>query len=287
MKCVLILPYFGKFKNYFELFLKSCACNPQIDWLLFTDCAEPYPYPENFKVVHLAFEQFRERIQSRFNFEISLEKPYKLCDCKPIFGYVCEDEIQGYDYWGYCDCDLIFGDLSPLESLMEKGYDKLFVAGHLSLYKNTPENNRVFMDELKGVGKLYQTACSNPAPYNFDEVYYKYSVQSLFEQRGLSLYTKDLSYNCSTKHKGLCRKTYDEENRRWVEEKGRNDQLYWDNGRVLRLSKGKHGAVTQQEFLYIHLQQRTLNYEPSVVRIGTPRGSTILTNKGMLINSMC
>ena len=27
-KCVLILPYFGQFNNYFPIFLKSCGANP-------------------------------------------------------------------------------------------------------------------------------------------------------------------------------------------------------------------------------------------------------------------
>lgn len=33
-QCVLILPYFGKFNNYFPLFLRSCAANPSYDFLI-------------------------------------------------------------------------------------------------------------------------------------------------------------------------------------------------------------------------------------------------------------
>ena len=33
-KGVLILPYFGKFNNYFPLFLKSCGYNPSYDFLI-------------------------------------------------------------------------------------------------------------------------------------------------------------------------------------------------------------------------------------------------------------
>lgn len=31
-KIIIILPYFGKFSNYFNLFLKSCEKNHTIDW---------------------------------------------------------------------------------------------------------------------------------------------------------------------------------------------------------------------------------------------------------------
>ena len=36
-KIIIILPYFGKFSNYFNLFLKSCEKNHTIDWLVITD----------------------------------------------------------------------------------------------------------------------------------------------------------------------------------------------------------------------------------------------------------
>lgn len=36
-KCAFVLPYYGKFGNYFQLFLNSCATNTDYDWLIFTD----------------------------------------------------------------------------------------------------------------------------------------------------------------------------------------------------------------------------------------------------------
>lgn len=48
-KICLIIPYFGEFKNYFQLFLNSCANNPTINWLIFTDSDQAYFYPDNVK----------------------------------------------------------------------------------------------------------------------------------------------------------------------------------------------------------------------------------------------
>lgn len=38
-----IIPYFGKFNNYFPLFLKSCEANADLcDWLIYTDDKTEY-----------------------------------------------------------------------------------------------------------------------------------------------------------------------------------------------------------------------------------------------------
>ena len=35
----------------------------------------------------------------------------KLCDYKPAYGLIFEDELIGYDYWGFCDTDILLGDI--------------------------------------------------------------------------------------------------------------------------------------------------------------------------------
>ena len=83
------------------------------------------------------------------DFEITLSKPQKLCDYKCAYGVIFEDYIQDYDWWGHCDLDQIFGNLNMFvtEDMLRK-YDKLFSLGHLSLYKNSYKNNRIFMGKI-------------------------------------------------------------------------------------------------------------------------------------------
>ena len=59
-RCVIILPYFGKFNNYFPLFLRSCAYNKDFDWLIFTDDKTKYDYPENVFVNYVTFEKMQK-----------------------------------------------------------------------------------------------------------------------------------------------------------------------------------------------------------------------------------
>lgn len=194
-KCVLILPYFGKFNNYFQLFLNSCAYNKNYHWLIITDSLQSFMYPVNCTVVRMSFNECKEHIQDKFDFEIRLEKPYKLCDYKPAYGYIFEEYIYDYDYWGHCDNDIIFGDMSKfLNHLLEQDFDKLFAAGHLTLYKNTPENNRCFMNNLNGE-KSYKTVYQSDEIFAFDEDFQNFNVHRIFQQQGKHVYGEDFSLN--------------------------------------------------------------------------------------------
>ena len=57
-KICFIIPYFGNFKNYFQLFLNSCRLNSDINWLIITDNKDEYDYPKNVKRIELGFNDF-------------------------------------------------------------------------------------------------------------------------------------------------------------------------------------------------------------------------------------
>ena len=59
-----LVPYFGTLPKNMQLWLKSCAANPTIDWILLTDDKTEYDYPENVKVKYCSFESLKERIQN-------------------------------------------------------------------------------------------------------------------------------------------------------------------------------------------------------------------------------
>lgn len=46
-KKIFIVPYFGKFPNYFQLILNSCEKNSDFNWLIITDIEGEYNYPKN------------------------------------------------------------------------------------------------------------------------------------------------------------------------------------------------------------------------------------------------
>lgn len=270
-KCVLILPYFGKFNNYFPLFLKSCEKNPTYNWLIFTDCKEKYNYPKNVHVVDMTLQELKKRAEDKLGFQISMETPYKLCDYKPSYGFLFEEYIQEYEYWGHCDCDLIFGNLEKmLTPLLEEGYDKIFAAGHLTIYKNNFENNRIFMNSYNGK-LLYKEAFSTDRIYVFDEDcigdknIVGENVHAIFLQENKKIYTKDLSMNASTTSGIFVNEYYDATSRRFIKENYKPRRYYWNNGDLIAVEwNNKMKSITLQNFIYMHLQMRKMRMKDKV-----------------------
>jgi len=120
------------------------------------------------------------------------------------------------------------------------------------------------MSKLENEGYIYKKAFSEEQIYAFDEVCYAVSVYNLFMKKGKKIYERDLSYNSSTKHFALCRVRYDRITKRWIEESGKNDQIYWVNGKIYRIFC-KNKKLNMQEFLYIHLQMRNMEFEANTV----------------------
>ena len=110
-KTVIIIPYFGSFPSFFQLFLDSCSNNKMFTWLIYTDSEQKYNVPENVIIKSTKLSDFVSRIQEKFDFKIEIIRPHKLCDFKVAYGYIFEDEIKEFDYWGHGDLDLIYGDL--------------------------------------------------------------------------------------------------------------------------------------------------------------------------------
>lgn len=255
---VLILPYFGKFPDIFPLFLKTAAKNPNINFLIISDSEENIDYPGNVIVLSQTFSEFRELMEKRLGQTIVLEKPYKLCDYKPVYGYVLSEQIKKYDYWGYCDCDLIWGDLySFIEPLMEKGYDKIFASGHLTLYRNTQENNELFrtLDE----GELFSKISKDNQIYWFDEDYQgKNNIHDLFLKSGKKVFAEDFSVNFNIDTNCFQRKMYSPENRTYIDIPYEKEQYYWDAGKIYQVKK-REESIAITEYPYIHFQLRYMH----------------------------
>lgn len=141
-KLVFIIPYIGKLPKSFQLFLNSCGHNSTIDFLLFIDDRTEFIYPLNVKVHYTNFDTLRQMVQRLYDFPISLPRPYKFCDYRPAYGEIFSDWLNGYDFWGHCDLDLIWGDIRHFVTKeVLDSYDRIYTRGHCCLYRNTPAVN--------------------------------------------------------------------------------------------------------------------------------------------------
>ena len=147
---VIIIPYFGKWPFWMELFLASCSTNPTVQWLLFGDCGKPEKIPSNVTYQYISFNEYTKKVSDALGVNFSPENSYKLCDIKPMLGFIHEEDIKGFDFWAFGDLDLVYGDLREVytERLLSK-YDLISnhetrVSGHLCLIRNTKLMREIF-----------------------------------------------------------------------------------------------------------------------------------------------
>lgn len=148
-KIAIIIPYFGKWPVWMDFYLYTCSRQKMVDFLYFTDCGVPSKTYPNTKFFETDFPSYCRRVSKTLGINFSPNNgAYKLCGCRPFYGIIHEEELKGYDYWGFADVDLIYGDLSGMLNEQNfKKYDFISahserVAGHLSVMRNTSKYNK-------------------------------------------------------------------------------------------------------------------------------------------------
>ena len=251
--CV-ITAYFGCFPKYFSLWLKTCGANPGIDFIVFSDATYEGQLPENVRIENMTLDRMKELASEKMHMTVSLEQPYKCCDFKPLYGTIFHDYISEYSYWGHCDIDLMFGDLSYfLKKYEYKKYDKFLPLGHLCLYRNTEEVNSYYT-LLGSHNGDYKEVFSNPESFYFDELG---GIFQIYLTNKLPMFTKRIFADITNKYR-----RYRLSELAYLDEPVRNydyQVFYWENGKTYR-AYIENGIVTYEEFMYVHFQKRP-NYE--------------------------
>lgn len=166
----LIYLYYGVWPWYFDFFIKTCAYNPEVVFILISDIDPPKEFPKNIKFIFKSLEEIELLASTKLGFKVGLKRAYKLCDFKPAYGFIFDDILSDFDFWGHGDIDLIFGKISDFitpELLSE--HDTISVrhdypSGFFMLYRNVPFVNKLFMRS-----KDYVHIFSSEAHYCFDE----------------------------------------------------------------------------------------------------------------------
>ncbi len=98
------------------------------------------------------------------------ESQYATCDLRPLLGRMFPERFEGYDWWGWCDLDVVLGDLDRLigQELMNP-YNQIVttdadgIHGPLTLLRSRPD-----VLDLYRAGP-YAEVLANPDYLNFDE----------------------------------------------------------------------------------------------------------------------
>lgn len=167
---VILIPYFGKFPEWSDLFFETLKTNSTIDFYFITDCdIERYQAP-NIKYQKLSFENYIALVNEKGVLNFKPQNAYKLCDLRPLFGYIHEDIFKNYDFYGWADMDIIFGDIRSFytDNILSK-YEVLSthenrLSGHFSLFKNTVKNRIIYKEIYR-----WKEALMNPEFVGIDE----------------------------------------------------------------------------------------------------------------------
>ena len=260
-KLCIIVPYFGKFPNTIYPFLKSCEYNKEFRWLIFTDSDLP-KIPENVSVIEMTLSDMKELAEQKLGMDISLEKPYKVCDFRGAYGIIFADYIKGYDFWGYGDVDLVYGNLSKFVTDELCGrYDKIFPCGHLSFIRNTPEINRIYEKDAANSWN-YKDVFQNEKSYIFDE--YRGINEKMLAVRKNSVYGKfdfvdiDIIYS---RFRRVDKRTLNLVFpqylfRRYAPVNYKYQSFYWDSGRAYVEYIDRKGKLLLEEVAYIHYRKK-------------------------------
>lgn len=151
MKVLFIVPYYGRWPVWMPATLLSCDYNPEFHWLLLSERPPCERLPRNVYFREMSQRELVARSSDILGSPVA-KSGYSLCDLRPAFGVVFEHELRGYDFWGHCDIDVVWGRLSSyLAGPVLEQYDIVSsrhsqIAGHCTVYKNCETINRLFED---------------------------------------------------------------------------------------------------------------------------------------------
>ena len=166
-----VLCYIGPLPRYVPTFLATCARNEDVDFLIASDQPAPPGLGANIRWTYTTLAGLRDRLSDVVGFPVSLPSGYKLCDYKPVLGQAFSEELEGYEFWGFCDPDLVWGHirsfatdsrLSDYDILTFRGRD--FISGPCTLVRNAPPLNGLYAES-----PTYQQVFQTPQIVSFTE----------------------------------------------------------------------------------------------------------------------
>jgi hypothetical protein len=185
LRICLISAYFGDPTKMasFPYTLQSMGTNPKnVQFVIVTVSEDPRSASKitdmaaklgvtNVKVLAPTIDEWAKRVKDKLAIDVPWDKTwyYKLNDYKPTFGVLFADIIEGFDWWGWVDLDVIFGNFVTFRHLFHKQIDPrsskqyemisgcwFRTCGPITMIKSTPENNQLYQKQKRYMAKLLE-----------------------------------------------------------------------------------------------------------------------------------
>lgn len=247
LSVVFLTAYFGKIPPYFHLWKKSAEFNQEFTFFIYTDLPIQVSDNSNIKIKYTSFNELQKKIKIKLGQHCKINDPYKLCDYKPAYGYLFAEDIREFDFWGFCDIDVIWGNIGKIitQDVLNNN-DKLFMHGHFCLMRNTPKMTLLFKEKY-------------PMVLNFDYAS-RTNYNCHFDENGTIAYAPDfdkkIRYNFPGNFYDVPYTFYQ------MMYQGSEACVIWKDGTLMMYWDG---ANKSREVLYVHLQKRNMLSIPKYV----------------------
>jgi hypothetical protein len=229
-RIALIAVWLGLPPSYLPAFLRSASKNPGFDWLVFADWnGLDLELPENVRLFHASRSSLVARCFRTVGFVPSLTDPNKMCDLRPLYSRIFARELEGFDYWGFCDFDCVWGDLDRAYGApIRDGVDVVtsreqVLAGHFTVLRSGSPIEARILEDARLVADM-----KHPHHLGADEDRFSDVVREAARDGAIRVHWPDLIAG-------------DEQN---VDQEGNDPEpWWWRDGRVTH-----HG----REFSYLH-----------------------------------
>lgn len=252
---ILIGCWFGNLPTHFPAWLVSAKANSKINFLVITDQVYSGELPANVKIINCTRAEFSKRVSKLIGLDFTLGNAYKVCDLRLLLFGMFPELITDYDWWGYCDLDVIWGDLSlDLTEQALNTHDKIGKNGHCSLWRSSKFSevfSTILTDEYR---RRLADSCHN---YALDEHMGLGAYYSLKPR--VHLFRHEL--NCHPTEGRLCPVHYFSH---------QNDTIFWQNGQLIWREFTKDGYYDTSHS-YIHLPRQRIAYIEPATHAGTDR----------------
>lgn len=117
-RIALLLPWLGPLPGTLPLTLRSFKLNPLIDFFFFVDTPMPQimemnmEIPNNCRFIPFGQEDFNRLASQKLGKNVVIRSGYKLIDYKGVLGHIFEDYTKEYEFWGFGDIDILYGNLA-------------------------------------------------------------------------------------------------------------------------------------------------------------------------------
>lgn len=169
-RVAIVILYLGKLPAIADYFCESARHVRDLDILLFTDTPPAAAVPPNVKVHASTLAGFNDLASRTLGIPIQVSAPFKLCDFKPAYGVIFQEYLRDYEFWGFGDVDVIYGDVDRFLGPLLDGHDiiscrKGWISGSLCILRNCPKVNSAYASSAD-----WERVFTAPACQLFDEL---------------------------------------------------------------------------------------------------------------------